>query len=290
MSQKKASYSWLPRNFDGVSLKTLKIRVSGRLYARCVESSQNYAANLKPGTYGQGLARTTNDPYRPVRTGLLGESAFAMATGSRVDFSFRPKGDESDFKMSNGLTLDVKCSVSPEREVGLIRVRNELGEDIPLDKDIYVFSYVETENQVEGFADVVLAGWLPRQHILVCAPIAQGRKRDPERGHINREVSYRSLRPIRELLECWMAPHKLDLTPPDLVEVNVDELLVESVCSSEEEELELVSSLLRPSDSEQDEGELVDELLTATQEASNLFDQSVIEDLLDPGESDLWTT
>lgn len=168
------------------------VNVTGEDYAKCSLASSEYWANTKKGAYGRGLGRTADDPYKPVRTGMLGEMAFSILSGAKVDFDYKEFGDNHDF-LYNGKTVDIKCAMKNYRKC-LIYHKSASGKEIPLTKDIYVVGYIQSEI-VGVSADVEIVGYMTQDEVRNC-PICRG-----IRGkHLNYEVYFNKVKKIEELL------------------------------------------------------------------------------------------
>ncbi|HUV59106.1 MAG TPA: hypothetical protein VMW09_03235 [Desulfatiglandales bacterium] len=175
-----------------------KVRISGEEYQECVKCSKgdNFWGNSKKGTYGQGLCRTEEDPFRPARIGKLGEMGFSKLFGLPFDNEYRQKGDRYDFTM-RGYSIDIKTSKWRKEGPGLIMRYNEQGVEIPLSKDIYVFSYCNYEVLKKELAEVVYVGYCLKDDIQNY-PVKLGYRGGK---HKNIEVDFKSLIPIAHLYE-----------------------------------------------------------------------------------------
>jgi len=197
-----AYYSQLDRSnlhtfiFDEKEIEGFVITVSDEKYSLCDKTSigDNYWANSKKGAYGKGLGRTKSDPYKPVRTGLLGQMAVGELLGLPTDLKYREKGDKYDFLLGK-YKVDVKCAMRDYGK-GLIYHTNQWGKQIPLDKDIYIFSFVQEEDRHAQIAKVAVVGFASQKDVLKC-PVKPGIKGN---GHLNIEVDFSNLRPIQTLI------------------------------------------------------------------------------------------
>ncbi len=170
------------------------VSVSSDEYRLCEEASHNFWANSKGGAYGAGLANTPDDPARVTRTGLLAQMAFAKLCNQPVDLEYREYGDRYDNKIGEYL-IDIKCALR-DYGAGLIYHTNEWGKQIPLDKDIYVFSYIESDDRVAKGASIVFTGCATQKEIQKCE-IKQGFRGN---GHMNYVVPFSGLRSMSRLL------------------------------------------------------------------------------------------
>ena len=180
--------------FDGFEKECIRVLVFDSEYEMCKQAANHFWANSKPGVYGAGLGRTANDKHKPARTGLLGQMAFSKLFNEPVDLEYRNGGDQQD-NLIGGLKWDIKCAMI-NRGKGLIYHTNEWGRRIPIDKDIYVFSYMEEEDRTTSKASIVFVGGALRKTILD-SPIRRGKGGG---RHLNHEVWYSDLTPITKLI------------------------------------------------------------------------------------------
>ena len=180
--------------FNGIEKECIVVKVEGPEYEECERASQgdNFWANSKKGVYGAGLGATDDDEFKPVRTGLLGQMAFGKLTGLPVDTEYRPGGDHHDNLICNK-KFDMKCAMR-NRGNQLIYHTSERGKRIPLDKDVYVCSYVEEENRAAKTATIIMTGFALRNQVGQCE-VKQGKGE-----HLNYVLFYDTLRPIKELI------------------------------------------------------------------------------------------
>lgn len=169
------------------------IRVDGGDYAAADLAASLWWCNSKPGKYGQGLGRTEGDPWKPTRTGILGQMAFAEVFNQDVDLTYQKNGDQYDF-LIGGKSIDVKCAMS-NYGANLMQHTNELGRKIELKHDIYVCSYVEEESRDDLYADIMLVGFLTKEEVEK-APVKKGRRGG---RHLNYELSFKKTHSILEL-------------------------------------------------------------------------------------------
>lgn len=184
-------------NFYTCERECVQVQITGEEYALCDKTSSNYWSNNKPGAYGKGLGSTYDDKYKPVRTGLLGQMAFSKLFGLPVDTKYRKYGDKYD-NLLKGKKVDVKCAMRNYGK-GLIYHTNEWGRRIPLDKDIYVFSFIKDEDRPNNNATIVIVGYAEKDEISSIPP-SLGMKGN---GHLNYEVPFADLRSILELKEIY---------------------------------------------------------------------------------------
>jgi hypothetical protein len=181
-------------SFRGIEKECVTIEIADHDYDVCEEVSKNFWANSKKGGYGKGLGRTNDDPYKPARTGLLGQMAFSKILCEPVDTMFRQYGDNYD-NLIGGYKVDIKCAMRNYGEC-LIYHTNEWGTKIPLNKDIYVCCYIDNENRKEKKANIVIVGYILRKNVELC-PVKVGRKGN---GHLNYVVNFEVLSPIKKLI------------------------------------------------------------------------------------------
>lgn len=187
----------VPQLFKGKEIKCISVEIEGEEYDICDNASYgpNFWGNSKPGKYGEGLGKTENDEFKPARTGILGQMAFAKIFHEQCDCLYRRGGDKQD-NLIEGLKFDIKCSMRNRGE-NLVYHANECGKLIPLDKDIYVCSYIEFENRQDKKATVIITGYAMKKDVKNCE-IKTGYKGN---GHLNYILYTHDLRPICELLE-----------------------------------------------------------------------------------------
>lgn len=208
MTQQQYCPSWTQPNykeqmFDGVKKKCILVEITGDDYRACELASrgENFWANSKVGAYGAGLCATEDDQYKPARVGLLGQMAYAKVFNLPVDLVYRKGGDKQDNLLTDnrGKTykVDVKCAMNAGRKDQLIYHTNEWGKRIPLDKDIYVLSRIQSEDRAAEKAEVLLIGFVLNKDVSDC-DVKPGRKGN---GHLNYEVPFTKARPIANLLK-----------------------------------------------------------------------------------------
>jgi hypothetical protein len=182
------------RLFDGVEKECVMVEIEGEEYEECERGSNDFWGNSKPGEYGAGLGRTEDDPYKPARTGLLGQMAFGKLTAEPVDTIYRSGGDRQD-NLIGKYKYDMKCAMRNYGEI-LIYHTNEWGKKIPINKDIYVGSYVESENREAKKATIIVVGYIQKNNVEECS-VQPGRKGK----HKNYVVPFKTLKPITALLD-----------------------------------------------------------------------------------------
>lgn len=167
--------------------------VSGHSYTQALTFSTNrWSQNKSRSFYNNGILNTAEDPAKAERVGLLGEIAVASLIGSEVNFSYVHGGDGHVDMEVNGWKLESKCAAR-DYGAGLIYSVNAQGRHIPLVSDLYVFSYLVSEDKTEGTALIEMCGWCNRETI-ESQPLVKGRRR--ESLHYNREIGYSDLQPI----------------------------------------------------------------------------------------------
>ena len=192
--QPLSELDWITQEFDGKLVDCLAVDVSGHDYELCEEASCKFWANEKPGVYGAGLGRTDDDPRKPVRVGLLGQMAFAKIFADKVDLVYRKGGDSYDNRIG-GKKFDVKCAMK-NYGVNLILHTTERGHRQRLNKDIYVCSYIESEDREARIAEVMFVGFATPKGIAKCE-VLPGRK---GAGHLNYEVPFSKMYPMAKLM------------------------------------------------------------------------------------------
>ena len=181
--------------FNGVDKKCVKIDIYNDEYKICETSSigDNFWANSKSGVYGSGIGRTSDDPFKPVRTGLLGQMAYSKLFGDSVDLIYRHGGDKYD-NLLGKYKVDIKCAMKNYNK-GLVYYKSERGKFIPINKDIYVFGFVNNEDRNLKKCTIILVGYCTSKHLKNCN-IVKGYKGN----HYNYEVPFCKLRCILELI------------------------------------------------------------------------------------------
>jgi hypothetical protein len=193
---KKTSPEVKEIKFGDLTKKCFLVKIPNKDYSACVEAASNRWSNKKKGTYGKGLANTSEDPFRVERTGLLGEIAIAKLLGLGVDNEYKEKGDVQDFLWGD-TKIDIKTAIKlPEYQAGLIYARNQWGKDIPLTKDIYIFNYLEKDDRVLQEAEVIVIGYAINDFIKNL-PLVRARAWNST--HLNREVPYQDLQSIEDI-------------------------------------------------------------------------------------------
>ena len=184
--------------FDSTEINCIVVEVDGNEYDACVNASigKNFWGNSKPGAYGAGLGSTTVDKFKTARTGLLGQMAFAKIFNQPVDLEYRKGGDKFDNKIGKR-TFDIKCAMRGDSGRNLIQYINERGQinQQALSKDIYILSYIESEDRMRKKCKIVIVGFATKKDIQECeTQIA-------EAGHSNYVVRFSKSRSIVTLLE-----------------------------------------------------------------------------------------
>jgi len=185
----------LKKSFNGKEMECVVVEIEGEEYDVCVKASNDFWGNSKPGAYGAGLCSTADDKHKPARVGKLGEMALAKLSNKPIDDVYRKFGDRQDFLLK-GWKADVKCATRDYGE-SLIYHTNEWGKKIPLDKHIYVCSYVESEDREQKKAKIVLVGYALNKDV-ESSKVEPGRKGN---GHLNYVLPFESLMPIVKLLK-----------------------------------------------------------------------------------------
>jgi len=183
--------------WDNKEIDCIEVEISGDEYGLCEQTAPLMWTNEKSQTlYNTGCGSTKSDPYKPIRTGLLGQMAVGKVFGEPVDLTYRKHGDQYDILFGTYL-VDVKCSMQKNNCV-LIYRRSENGSEIPLNKDIYIFSYVKyKEDQLAKKATIGIAGFVFKEDLLDHKE-KLGRVRNSR--HYNIEVLWGEMRSISKLL------------------------------------------------------------------------------------------
>ena len=186
-------------NFSSSPIICHSARVFGSEYDVCVEAAQNRWANTKKGAYGKGMINSDSDPYRVERVGLVGEFAFAKLCGLSVDIGYKHGGDQYDFLLEDGRTVDVKVAAKRYRyEAGLIYAQTGSGTDIPVKCDIYAFGFLEYDKPDARMANAIFVGWCDKETV-IHKPLVKAQTF--KSNHKNKEIPYAELRSMSELLD-----------------------------------------------------------------------------------------
>jgi hypothetical protein len=183
----------------GSDIKCIKVTITEPNYSKCVEKSSDRWSNTKKGEWGSGLSNTNKDPYRVERTGLLGELAFAIATDSCVDFTYREKGDETDFFFDVGKSRKLKVDIKTAMKnygCGLVRVGNSKHKPIEVKSDVYVFAFIESDNTATKRAEVVLVGAKTKKDLMKTETV-----KALKGSHFNKEIGYQQMVKIKKFIK-----------------------------------------------------------------------------------------
>jgi len=167
------------------TIDTFAVVVSGSDYELCDYTSHNLWANKKTGVFGRGLINEKSDERRVERTGLLGEMAYSRLINQPVNLEYKEFGEKHDFVV-NGKTVDIKTQTQCSRHCESFIYAKDKIAPLPLLSDFYIFSFVEKENRVEQYAEIVFVGYIKRENIstkLKPSPIR-------EASHYNYVVKY----------------------------------------------------------------------------------------------------
>jgi len=185
--------------FSGTEIDCIVVEVDGDEYDACVNASigKKFWSNSKPGAYGAGLASTAADKFKTARTGLLGQMAFAKIFNQPVDLEYRKGGDKFDNKIGR-YTYDIKCATWDSGQ-NLIQHTNEFGKknEQALSKDLYILSYIESEDKIQKKCKVVIVGYATKKDIQEC----ETKIGKLGKGHYNYVVRFVKSRSIVKLLE-----------------------------------------------------------------------------------------
>ena len=186
------------------------VKLNSREWVYCDTASKDMWANSKSGNYGKGILNTSADPAKTERTGLLGEMAFAKIADMSVDFSYSEGGKEHDFEGPYG-SIDIKTASKLQTYKSmLVYAKSGSGKEIPLTSSFYVGAFVSHESIEEQKATVVIVGWCTNETIQA-KPLVQGKS-----GFwYNKEVPYKELRNITELLEIINSDAVVSITPKE---------------------------------------------------------------------------
>lgn len=187
---------------NGSPIECYIVELEHHEWQACHDASvgDKFWGNSKAGAYGKGLCGTSDDPFKPARTGLIGQVAFAKLFYQKADLEYRKGGDSHD-TMLGAATCDIKCATRNRGE-GLIQKTNEFGAENhrALSKDIYVFGYVEDEDIEKKEVTVAFVGFAFRWDVAACK-VADGYR---GKGHKNYVVPYQGLHSITKLRSLYL--------------------------------------------------------------------------------------
>lgn len=178
-------------------METITIEISGNDYCLCEESSKNMWANGKNGEWGRGLINNSFDERKAERIGRLGEMALSKLFNVNIDLSYRIGGDDRDFMLFKKIKVDAKTAYI-NYNAGLIKAVHENGRIIPLEKDLYIFSYIEEEDRKLKKANIVVVGGMHKDDIIKreIVPARKGR-------HYNYDISYEEMTTIKHIYKTY---------------------------------------------------------------------------------------
>jgi len=178
-------------------VEVFEVVVEGEEYEKCEAQSTNMWANSKTGEWGSGLMNNKDDPRKTERTGNLGEMAFAKVFNLPVDFSYKRGGDDQDFMLFGKHSLNIKNAARNYGQA-LVKAVTDTGYPVPPKNDIYVFSYIASEDRENKRATVMLVGYEVKDAIVARekVPAIKGK-------HLNYAIPYNELKPISRLFEAY---------------------------------------------------------------------------------------
>lgn len=182
--------------------------IDGELYQKCFKASKNMWCSKK-----RGYINSKKDPRRAERTGLLGEAAFAKLFNLSLEKNFKYKkfGEKVDFIL-HGQKIDIKTGQDCNSRRAYIPAINKWRKSVELNSDIYVFCYINEEKLIRDeeknvlggeYAEVVIAGYLLKKHILKYTP--KRTPKDTKRPWWNYEIWYDDSLDINKLLKRHVA-------------------------------------------------------------------------------------
>lgn len=190
-----SQHNIINRFYNRKEVECIVVDIEENEYIACEKAANNYWSSGKKGFFGAGTINTKDDETKTERTGLLGQMAFGKLVNEPVDLVYRRYGDEHDNLILNKYKVDVKCAA---RDYGanLIQKTNEFGVEQRMNKDIYVCSYVKSEDRNKKKAVVVAVGFCLLKDVLN-AKVAPARRGN----HINYEIYFHKLQPMTKLIE-----------------------------------------------------------------------------------------
>lgn len=182
------------RVFNKEEKDCILVEIEGDEYIACDNASRNFFASQKKGNYGKGLLNTEDDPYRTERIGYLGQMAFGKLIDEPVDLVYRKGGDKQDNIIANNVKVDMKCA-SRNYGSNLIQKTSEYGVRQKIDKQVYVSSFLESENREEKKAEVLLVGYALKKDVL-----GSEVEKSPIGEHFNYKIPFEGMKPISRLI------------------------------------------------------------------------------------------
>lgn len=182
--------------FNHVKKECFSVMVSGEEYVTGEQSAEWWWSKSKPGFYGQGLANSKEDGNRTIRTGVIGEIGFGKIFNLPIDLGYVKNGKDQDFIIGPNETIDVKTATYNYGCV-CIQAINEKKIKIPLKADIYVGGFLQNEDRNKKSVEVIFVGYIKKEFINP-NPV---KARKEGATHMNYEVPYKDLQPIKLLLK-----------------------------------------------------------------------------------------
>lgn len=179
-------------------LPAIAVKIQENEWEWCDRVSGNLWANSKKNHYGRGIINSEEDKFKAERCGLLGEMAFSKISGLAVDGSYQKGGKPFDFESPiGGEKIDIKTASKLNAwKAGLIYCETSSGNEITLNADIYVFSYIADEDRLNKKATIIIIGWCQKE-LVINKPKVKARVG----FHLNKEIPYKELTPINTLIE-----------------------------------------------------------------------------------------
>ncbi len=181
--------------FNGEERECIFVEIVDEEYIACDKASYNFWGSSKRGTYGKGLLNSENDLKRTERIGLLGQMAWGKITNEPVDLEYRRGGDKQDALIFGKYKLDIKCA-SYNYGVNLIQKINEFKGPQKIDKDVYVSSFLHSEDRKAKIAVICLVGFSLQEDVLKAKVVPARRG-----NHINYEIPFEKTKSIIYLIE-----------------------------------------------------------------------------------------
>lgn len=178
------------------------VPISGDEYAACENPNMWCTRDDTPTT--RGLANSKKDPNVVERVSRLAECACSKLFGVEVNFDRVEGGDNGIDFTFNGKSFDIKTSRNLEaarkHKKNFIKATGRDGKLISLHADVYISSFILSENKDAKEASVVLVGWVSKGKLKKLHE--NGLHVSPRwAGQMNYELRFLETNPILPLVE-----------------------------------------------------------------------------------------
>jgi len=173
------------------------IQITEEEFEKCKRCQEEWWAERPGDYYKQGIYKYS------IWVGALGETAVSRIINKPVNYAYQEGGDKYDFILDGGKTVDSKCNKSPSTR-GLVTKIKVNGRELPVNKDLYIFSCLTKEFSIENKTPTVnVVGYLTKEEVLKCE-VVRGYKKENGKmvpgDHFNYKVPFNVLRPIDDLV------------------------------------------------------------------------------------------